>query len=73
MTRPQLEVAAVTQSVDVNANAEAVQTQNAEVATTVTNQQVRRLPMLDRNPMALIATSRASVNGCGSCVRRANE
>ena len=51
-----LELAAVTQSVDVTANVQTVQTQNAEVSTTITNQQVRRLPMLDRDPMALIAT-----------------
>src|SRR4029077_4821248 len=33
-----------------------VQTQNAEVSSTITNEQVRRLPMLDRDPVALIAT-----------------
>ena len=51
-----LELAAVTQSVDVTADVQTVQTQNAEVSTTITNEQVRRLPMLDRDPMALIAT-----------------
>src|SRR5260370_4074989 len=56
LPRVQLERAAVTQSVDVTANVQTVQTSNAEVATTVTNEQVRRLPMLDRDPMALIAT-----------------
>src|SRR5206468_6825862 len=52
----QLDVSAVTQAIDVVANAETVQTSNAEVATTVTNEQVRRLPVLDRDPMSLIAT-----------------
>src|SRR6266446_9544914 len=52
----QLELAAETQSVDVTADVQTVQTSNAEVATTVTNQQVRRLPMLDRDPMSLIST-----------------
>ncbi len=33
-----------------------LQTTNAEVSTTVTNEQVRRLPIVDRNPMALIYT-----------------
>jgi hypothetical protein len=33
-----------------------VQTSNAEVASTVTNEQVRRLPLLDRDPMVLIST-----------------
>src|SRR6266849_5497116 len=51
-----LELAAVTQSVDVTADVQTVQTQNAEVSTTVTNEQVRRLPMLDRDPMSLITT-----------------
>src|SRR5260370_3280855 len=52
----QLDVAAVTQSIDVTANVQTVQTSNAEIATTVTNEQVRRLPMLDRDPMSLIST-----------------
>jgi Carboxypeptidase regulatory-like domain/TonB dependent receptor-like, beta-barrel len=52
----QLELATVTQSVDVTADVQTVQTSNAEVATTVTNEQVRRLPMLDRDPMSLIST-----------------
>jgi hypothetical protein len=51
-----LELAGVTQSVDVTADIQTVQTSNAEISTTVTNDQVRRLPMLDRDPMALIST-----------------
>jgi hypothetical protein len=51
-----LELSAVTQSVDVTADAQTVQTSNAEISTTVTNAQIRRLPMLDRDPMALITT-----------------
>jgi hypothetical protein len=51
-----LELAAVTASVDVTADVQTVQTQNAEVSSTITNEQVRRLPMLDRDPVALIAT-----------------
>src|ERR1700680_1755105 len=52
----QLEVAAVTQAVDVTADVQTVQTSNSEISTTVTNAQMRRLPMLDRDPIALIAT-----------------
>ena len=52
----QLELPAVTQAVDVVANAQTVQTNNAEVSTTVSNEQVRRLPLLDRDPITLIAT-----------------
>jgi hypothetical protein len=51
-----LELAGVTASVDVTADAQTVQTSNAEISTTVTNAQIRRLPMLDRDPMALITT-----------------
>ncbi|MEP6537041.1 MAG: TonB-dependent receptor [Bryobacteraceae bacterium] len=51
-----LEVAFTTQSIDVSAAAQTVQTSNAEISTTVTNEQIRRLPLLDRDPMTLIAT-----------------
>jgi hypothetical protein len=51
-----LELAAVTQAVDVTADVQTVQTSNAEISTTITNAQVRRLPMLDRDPVALIST-----------------
>src|SRR6266446_5258974 len=64
----QLEVAAVTQSVDVIANVQTVQTSNAEVATTVTNEQVRRLPMLDRDPMSLISTQAGVSNNLDDIV-----
>ena len=56
LPRIQLELAAVTQAVDVVASVDTVQTANAEVATTVTSEQVRRLPVLDRDPISLIAT-----------------
>ncbi|MBI4874024.1 MAG: carboxypeptidase regulatory-like domain-containing protein, partial [Acidobacteria bacterium] len=51
-----LELAAVRQTLEVSAAAESVQTSNAEISSTVTNEQVRRLPMLDRGPLALITT-----------------
>ena len=56
LPRIQLEVATVTQAVDVVADAQTIQTSNAEISTTVTNEQVRRLPLLDRDPISLIAT-----------------
>src|SRR6185436_21130753 len=56
LPRMQLEVSTVTQAVDVFADAQTVQTANAEISTTVTNAQVRRLPLLDRDPISLIAT-----------------
>src|SRR5260370_31440674 len=52
----ELDLATVTQTVDVTANVQTVQTQNAEVSTTITNEQVPRLPILDQNPMALMST-----------------
>ena len=51
-----LDVASTTLSIDVSAAAQTVQTSNAEISTTVTNQQIRRLPLLDRDPFALILT-----------------
>ena len=51
-----MELPAVTQSVDVSSQVEGVQTSNAEISATVTNQQVRRLPVMDRDPLALIQT-----------------
>lgn len=55
-----LEVSTQTEVVEVAAVVQGVQTANAEVATTVTNEQVRRLPQLNRSPLALI-TSQAGV------------
>lgn len=51
-----LDVASTSQSVDVSAAAQTVQTSNAEISTTVTNEQIRRLPLLDRDPFTLILT-----------------
>src|SRR5262249_14980885 len=56
LPKVQLELAAVTQAIDVTADVQTVQTQNAEVSTTVTNEQVRRLPLLDRDPISLVTT-----------------
>ena len=51
-----LELPSVTQSIDVAAGAQGVQTSNAEVSTTITTEQVRRLPLLDRDPLSLVYT-----------------
>jgi outer membrane receptor protein involved in Fe transport len=64
-----LEVASVRQSVEVTADAQTVQTANAEISNTVTNEQVRRLPLLDRDPLSLILTQAGVVsNGRASTV-----
>ncbi|HEY7337283.1 MAG TPA: TonB-dependent receptor [Bryobacteraceae bacterium] len=51
-----LRVAATTESVSVSAGVETVQTVSPEISTTVTNEQISRLPVGDRNPLAFIST-----------------
>ena len=51
-----LEVAGVTQTVEVSEAISAVQTSNAEVTTTVTRKQIEDLPVLDRNPLGFLLT-----------------
>ncbi|HEU0119080.1 MAG TPA: TonB-dependent receptor, partial [Bryobacteraceae bacterium] len=61
-----LAVGSVTESVEVTAPASAVQTGNAEVANTVSNEQIRRLPVLDRSPISLIRTQAGVTLGRGA-------
>lgn len=49
-------VGSVTQSVEIVDQNLGVQTANSEVATTITNKQVRLLPQLNRSPLALLTT-----------------
>ena len=51
-----LSVATTSSSVQVTANAETVQTTGPEISTTVTMDQIRRLPVGDRNPLEFIYT-----------------
>ena len=51
-----LELPSTTQSVDVKANAETVQTSSTDLSTTVTAEQIRRLPVSDRDPLSFIST-----------------
>ena len=51
-----LEIGSVTEVVDVTGSAQIVQTNNAEISSTVTSEQLRRLPTMDRSPMALLLT-----------------
>lgn len=51
-----LSVSTSTETISVSATSSAVQTANAEISATVSNEQLRRLPQLNRNPLALIAT-----------------
>jgi carboxypeptidase family protein/TonB-dependent receptor-like protein len=63
-----LEVGTVAATVEVAANTEGVQTANAEISTTVTNEQVRRLPSIDRNVQGLIFTQPGVTSGRGDAV-----
>jgi len=51
-----LELPALTTSLKVSASLQTVETTNVEVSGTVTMEQVRRLPVLDRDPLSLIQT-----------------
>jgi hypothetical protein len=60
-----LQLGAVSQSVEVSADAGIIQTQNVEVTNTVSMQQVASLPIVDRSPLSLVGTQ-AGVLSTGS-------
>ena len=49
-----LAVAAVSQTVDVSAEVQGVEVSNAEVTSTISMEEVKNLPLLDRDPLGLI-------------------
>ncbi len=51
-----MEVKGQSETVEVSATVQTVQTTNSENSTTITTEQIRRLPMLNRSPLALIST-----------------
>lgn len=67
LARITLKVAIAGQQVSVTAGLETVQTTSPEISTTVTAEQIERLPVGDRNPLEFIATqsgvSSADANG----------
>ncbi|MCS6951914.1 MAG: TonB-dependent receptor [Bryobacterales bacterium] len=63
-----LELGSVTEVVEVTATATGVQTTNAEISTAITNEQVRRLPLLNRSPLALIYSQPGVTTGRGNTV-----
>ncbi len=63
-----LELSSVSQTVEVSADVQTVQTANAEVSTTVTNHQVRNLPVLDRQVFSLLTTQAGVSEGRGPTV-----
>ncbi len=64
----QLELGSVTEVVEVAATAPGVQTTNAEISTAITNEQVRRLPLLNRSPLSLIYSQPGVTSGRGNTV-----
>lgn len=57
-----LDVAAVTQSIQVSGTIEGVQTSNAEISSTVSTTQVNKLPLLNREVLGLAQTQAGMVN-----------
>lgn len=57
-----LDVSTVAETVDVVASMQTVQTTNAEISTTVTNEQFRSLPQLNRSVTALLLTQPGVTN-----------
>jgi hypothetical protein len=64
----QLEVGSVTEIVEVTESAQAVQTSNAELSTTITNGQLSKLPLINRTPLSLIQTQVGVTSGRGNTV-----
>src|SRR5579872_4607580 len=61
-----LELASVTQSVEVSAGAAAVEIGNAEISDTISTDDIRSLPVLDRDPLALLQTQPGVVSSGNS-------
>ncbi len=57
-----LDLASVAQSVEVTAGADAVEITNAEISDTITTDDIRDLPVLDRDPLQLMQTQPGVIN-----------
>jgi hypothetical protein len=51
-----LQLSTISQSLAVTADAQSVETGNAEISDTIDVQQIQKLPVLDRDPLALVQT-----------------
>jgi hypothetical protein len=51
-----LQLASVTQSVEIVADAPAIQTENAEISSVLSMADIRALPLFDRDPLAMLQT-----------------
>jgi hypothetical protein len=63
-----LNVEAANIKIEVIAGSQLIQTANAELSTTVTNEQVRKLPALMRSPLGLLSIQAGVSNGAGPVV-----
>jgi hypothetical protein len=63
-----LEVSEVTTEIAVLESVQGVQTSSVDVSSTITNAQIQRLPMIDRNPLALLTTQPGVIDGRGPAV-----
>jgi hypothetical protein len=61
-----LDIAAVSQSVEVSAATQTVQTSNAEVSTTLAKNQIQSLPVINRSPLGFLLTQAGINFGQGS-------
>ena len=58
--RIKLELAGVTQSVEVSAEVEGVDVATAEISNTVSMEQIKNLPILDRDVLSIMQTKAGS-------------
>ncbi len=61
-----LNLAALTQTVEVTEAKQSVETSNAEVATTIARTQIQNLPVINRSPLGFMQTQAGINNGAGS-------
>jgi hypothetical protein len=61
-----LQLASVTQTIDISADAPAIETANAEVSSVLTMNDIRTLPLLDRDPLSMLQTQAGVVSNGNS-------
>lgn len=61
-----LQLASVSQSVDVAAESQGVETSNAEVTQTISMEEIKNVPLLDRDPLGILQTQAGVVSNGNS-------
>jgi hypothetical protein len=61
-----LQLATITQTIDIVADAAAVETANAEVSSVISMSDIQRLPLLDRDPLSMLLTQPGVVSNGNS-------